>query len=171
MTALPAASKINRWNIWNSRGTRDRRAYSGTLWCVCMYLRAARFTCLHGRCTVTGKCACATYCDFLNVWIGVCRGGYARGALPSEIMTGASCCSQTAREREFVPRAGYPTFNLISGLRRRCRRRSAPSRHAGKGWKKHSLALPLSPSFVFLLLSPLKIMPRFVIPLWGTRRV
>ena len=31
---------------------------------------------------------------------------------------------QTARlEGEFVPRAGYPTFNLISGLRRRRRRR------------------------------------------------
>lgn len=147
MTALPAASKINRWNIWNSRETRDRRAYSGSLWCVCMYLRAGRFTCLHGRCTVTGKCACATYCDFLNVWIGVCRGGYARGALPSEVMTGASCCSQTAREREFVPRAGYPTFNLISGLRRR--RRRVTRTRAERSTLSLSPFLPLSFSSSF----------------------
>lgn len=43
------------------------------------------------------ECACASHCDSLNVWIGVCpRRMRARGP-PVEVMTGASCCSQTAQ--------------------------------------------------------------------------
>lgn len=113
-----------------------------------MFTGQRRFSCLHGRCAECRRCACAACCDFLNVWIGVCRGGCARArGPPTEVMTGASCCSQATREGETSPVAGYPTFNLISGLYWR-----------GQGWKKHShsraaspACAPFPPSFVSLV--------------------